>query len=122
MENKLVKVYAAYCSGCLGDNILDTYFRFFANIIYDQHWEEIDEAVLVDHFSDRYGISLPLPFARQVLGVGMENKSIIDDHGKYIAQRDRIKEFRFESTDFDRRWDKMRSEFGYFCKKEQLDL
>ena len=53
MENKLVKVYAAYCSGCLGDNILDTYFRFFANIIYDQHWEEIDEAVLVDHFSDR---------------------------------------------------------------------
>lgn len=50
MENKLVKVYAAYRSGCLGDNILDTYFRFFANIIYDQHWEEIDEAVLVDHF------------------------------------------------------------------------
>ena len=122
MENNLVKVYAAYRSGCLGDNILDTYFRFFANIIYDQHWEEIDEAVLAEHFSKRYGISLPLPFVRQVLGVGMDNKSIMDDHGKYIALRDRIKEFRFEATDFDRRWDKMRSEFGYFCKKEQLDL
>ena len=115
MENNLVKVYAAYRSGCLGDNILDTYFRFFANIIYDQHWEEIDEAVLAEHFSKRYGISLPLPFVRQVLGVGMDNKSIMDDHGKYIALRDRIKEFRFEATDFDRRWDKMRSEFGYFC-------
>lgn len=122
MENNLVKVYAAYRSGCLGDNILDTYFRFFANIIYDQHWEEIDEAVLAEHFSERYGISLPLPFIRQVLGVGMDNKSIIDDHGKYIAQRERIKEFRFEATDFDRRWDKMRSEFGYFCKKEKIEL
>lgn len=122
MENNLVKVYAAYRSGCLGDNILDTYFRFFANIIYDQHWEEIDEAVLAEHFSERYGISLPLPFIRQVLGVGMDNKSIIDDHGRYIAQRERIKEFRFEATDFDRRWDKMRSEFGYFCKKEQIEL
>ena len=118
----LVKVYAAYRSGCLGDNILDTYFRFFANIIYDQHWEEIDEAVLADAFSQRYGISLPLPFVRQVLGVGMENKSIIDDHGKYISIRDRIREFRFEAGDFNKRWNKMRSDFGYFCKTEKLDL
>ena len=112
----MVKLYAAYRSGCLGDNILDTYFHFFANIIYDQHWEEIDEAALADVFSDRYGILLPLTFVRQVLGVGMENNSIIDDHGKYIAQRDQIKDFRFDTDDFERRWDKMRSEFGYFCK------
>lgn len=118
----MVKLYAAYRSGCLGDNILDTYFHFFANIIYDQHWEEIDEAALADVFSDRYGILLPLTFVRQVLGVGMENNSIIDDHGKYIAQRDQIKDFRFDTDDFERRWDKMRSEFGYFCKIEQFDL
>ena len=52
----------------------------------------------------------------------MENNSIIDDHGKYIAQRDQIKDFRFDTDDFERRWDKMRSEFGYFCKIEQFDL
>ncbi len=122
MNNNMVKVYAAYRSGCLGDNILDTYFRFFANIIYDQHWEEIDEVVLAKTFLQRYGIALPLSFVRQVLGVGMENNSIIDDHGKYIAQKELIKAFRFKSDDFDKRWDKMRSEFGYFCKKEQIDL
>ena len=122
MKNSLVKVYAAYRSGCLGDNILDTYFRFFANIIYERQWEEVDEVSLANAFLERYGISLPLPFIRQVLGVGMENKSIIDDHGKYIAQRDQIKAFRFDDTDFDNRWNKMRSEFSYFCIKEQIDL
>ena len=43
-----MKVYAAYRSGCLGDNILDTYFPFFANIIYEQHWDEIDEKKIAD--------------------------------------------------------------------------
>ena len=47
-------MYAAYRSGCLGDNILDTYFRFFANIIYDQHWEEIDEATVKAIFTTEY--------------------------------------------------------------------
>lgn len=122
MDNKLLKIYAAYRSGCLGDNILDTYFPFFANIIYEQHWEEIDGGEVAKAFADKYGINLPLTFIRQVLGAGMDNEAIIDDHGKYIAQRNVIKKYRFDSADFDKRWDRMRSEFGYFCKKEKLDV
>lgn len=122
MKNKSVKLYAAYKSGCLGDNILDTYFTFFANIIYEQHWDVIEESNIAEVFADKYGIELPLTFVRQVLGVGMGNGSIIDDHGKYIAQREAMKKHRFDSGDFDKRWDKMRSEFGYFCKKENIDL
>lgn len=122
MENRLIKVYAAYRSGCLGDNILETYFPFFANIMYEQHWDEIDEGKMAEAFATKYGIKLPLTFVRQVLGVGMNNGSIIDDHGKYIAQRNVIKKYCFDPTDFDKRWNKMRSEFGYFCKKENLDL
>lgn len=122
MDDKLIKVYAAYRSGCIGDNILDTYFPFFANIIYEQHWDEIDEKKIAEVFAQKYGIILPLTFVRQVLGIGMSNGSILDDHGKYIADRGLIKQFRFEATDFDKRWDKLRSEFGYYCKKEKFDL
>lgn len=122
MEKRLIKVYAAYRSGCLGDNILETYFPFFANIMYEQHWDEIDESKMAAAFADKYGIKLPLTFVRQVLGVGMNNESIIDDHGKYIAQRNVLKKYCFDPTDFDKRWSKMRSEFGYFCKKEKIAL
>ena len=122
MDDKLIKVYAAYRSGCIGDNILDTYFPFFANIIYEQHWDEIDEKKIAEVFAQKYGIILPLTFVRQVLGIGMSNGSILDDHGQYIADRGMIKQFRFEATDFDKRWNKLRSEFGYYCKKEKFDL
>ena len=77
MDDKLIKVYAAYRSGCIGDNILDTYFPFFANIIYEQHWDEIDEKKIAEVFAQKYGIILPLTFVRQVLGIGMSNGSIL---------------------------------------------
>lgn len=122
MKNNFIKLYAAYKSGCLGDNILDTYFPFFANIIYEQHWDVIEEGKLAKAFADKYGIDLPLTFVRQVLGVGMDNGSIIDEHGEYIALRENMKKCRFDSTDFEKRWEKMRSQFGYFCKKNNIDL
>lgn len=42
-KDELVKLYAAYKSGCLGNNILDTYFTFFANIILEENLETISE-------------------------------------------------------------------------------
>ena len=122
MQEKLIKVYAAYRSGCLGDNILETYFPFFANIIYEEHWDEIDADQVEKAFEHRYGIKLPLTFIRQVLGVGIQKNAIVDDRGQYVAQRDVLKQYRFSQDDFEKRWNKMRSDFGVFCKREQLDL
>lgn len=33
MKDNLAKIYAAFRSGCLGNNILDAYFPFFVNIL-----------------------------------------------------------------------------------------
>lgn len=122
MKNNLFKIYAAYRSGCLGNNILDTYFPFFANIIYEEHWDEIDADKVGNAFEQKYGIKLPLTFIRQVLGVGVQNNAIVDNRGQYVAQRDILKHYRFSQDDFEKRWNKMRSEFGFFCKKENIDL
>ena len=121
MQNKLIKVYAAYRSGCLGDNILETYFPFFANIIYEEHWDEIDAGQVEKAFEQRYGIKLPLTFIRQVLGVGIQKNALVDNRGQYVAQRDVLKQYRFSQDDFKKRWNKMRSDFGFFCKRRTGD-
>ena len=40
---QIIKMYAAYKTGFLGNNIFDTYFVFLANIIIDNNITVIDE-------------------------------------------------------------------------------
>lgn len=79
----VVKLYAAYKSGYLGSNILDTYFSFMANMISEEHLTVVEDDVIADKFKTRYNMELPLPFIRQILGVGIQNGSFVEDHGKY---------------------------------------
>ena len=79
----IIKLYAAYKSGFLGNNILDTYFSFMANMISEERLSVVEDTVIAAKFEERYKMELPLPFIRQVLGVGVQNGSFIEDHGKY---------------------------------------
>lgn len=65
----IIKLYAAYKSGFLGNNILDTYFSFMANIISEERLSVVEDTVVAAKFKERYTMELPLPFIRQVLGV-----------------------------------------------------
>ena len=72
------EMYAAYKAGYLGNNILDTYFSFIANMIAEEKLTVVEDTVIASKFKDRYTIDLPLPFVRQVLGVGVQNMSFIE--------------------------------------------
>ena len=123
MNNKdLVKLYAAYKSGCVGDNILNTYFAFFANIMLENHISVVEESQIASLFENRYQITLPLDFVRQVLGVGMENNSIIDDHGKYVVKSDILAHYKFNGTDFDNMWQKLLQSFKEYCMNLNIPL
>lgn len=78
----IIKLYAAYKAGFLGNNILDTYFSFMANMISEERLAVVEDTVIAAKFKERYTMDLPLPFIRQVLGVGVQNGSFIEDHGK----------------------------------------
>ena len=63
----------------------------------------MDEIQTAEKFRERYAISLPLAFVRQVLGVGVEKKEILYDRGKYIAQREKFMSYSIDNSDFDLR-------------------
>lgn len=66
----ITKLYAAYKAGYLGNNILDTYFSFMANMIYEEHLMVVEDGVIAAKFKERYTIELPLPSIRQVFWRG----------------------------------------------------
>lgn len=104
MKN-ITKLYAAFKAGYLGDNILDTYFALVANMILEKRLTVIEDTAVASEIRERYQIELPLPFVRQILGVGVKNKCFIDDHGKYSVAIKELSQYRFNETDFTEKWD-----------------
>lgn len=83
----MIKLYAAFKAGYLGENLFDTYFSFFANIIKNKDLNIINDVDLAKAFEDEYGIKLPLFFVRQVLSVGVQKKCFIEVHGRYNVEK-----------------------------------
>lgn len=122
MKNDLAKIYAAFRSGCLGNNILEAYYPFFVNIIYEENWDIVDEVKVAECFQKKYHIPVPLTFVRQVLGVGMQNNSINYDRGKYCVRKDIISQYIFDSSAFDKKWERMLKEYISFCSAKNYDI
>lgn len=118
----IIKLYAAYKSGFLGNNILDTYFSFMANMISEERLSVVEDTVIAAKFEERYTMELPLPFIRQVLGVGVQNGSFIEDHGKYSVVINEIAKHCFSKTDFDALWDRLIKDFSEYCRAKDIDI
>ena len=118
----IIKLYAAYKSGFLGNNILDTYFSFMANMISEERLSVVEDTVIAAKFEERYKMELPLPFIRQVLGVGVQNGSFIEDHGKYSVVVNEITKHCFSKTDFDALWERLIKDFSEYCRAKDIDI
>ena len=118
----IIKLYAAYKAGFLGNNILDTYFSFIANMISEERLAVVEDTVIAAKFKERYTMDLPLPFIRQVLGVGVQNGSFIEDHGKYSVVVNEIAKYRFSKTDFDALWNRLIKDFSEYCRAKDIDI
>lgn len=121
MKN-ITKLYAAYKAGYLGDNILDTYFALVANMILEKHLTVIEDIVISSEIRERYQVELPLPFVRQILGVGVKNRCFIDDHGKYSIAIKELSQYGFNETDFTEKWDQLIHNFEVYCKEKTIDI
>ena len=118
----IIKLYAAYKAGYLGNNILDTYFSFIANMISEERLTVVEDSVIADKFKERYIMELPLPFIRQVLGGGVQNGSLIEDHGKYSVVINELVKYRFRETDFNKLWDRLIKGFSEYCQLKDIDI
>jgi hypothetical protein len=111
MNSSLIKVYAAFLSGCMGENILEAYFPFLAKIIYEEKWYEVDDDLVAEKFYQKYNFKVPTTFIRQVLAVGINRKAIVHNRGIYQVDRDKMQEFQFDSSSFDKKWKKTEDSF-----------
>lgn len=118
----VIKLYAAYKAGYLGNNILDTYFSFIANMIAEERMTVIEDSVIVDKFNERYTIDLPLPFVRQILGVGVQNNCFKEVFNKYNVVIEEVSKYRFNESDFNKLWNKLIGDFEAYCCKKEIDI
>ncbi len=119
MENKYLKLYAAFKAGYLGENILNTYFPFFANILYEKHIEIVDEYVLQTEFEKKYNFKPTIPFIRQVLSIGLENKCIIKAKNNYNSDFSKLKQYSLNTDDFENNWHTLLQEFQDYCSNNK---
>ncbi|MBP5349281.1 MAG: hypothetical protein J6Z13_02865 [Clostridia bacterium] len=111
----ITKLFAAYKAGYLGDNIFDTYFSFVANMLIDEKVMIVEDSIVAEKLKERYAIELPLPFIRQVLGIGVQNNCFVEDHGKYRVDLDKLSLYRFNDSDFNALWSRLLNEFSSYC-------
>ena len=120
--SNITKLYAAYKAGYLGNNILDTYFSFIANIIYEERLTFVEDTVVATKLRERYKIDFPLSIIRQVLGVGVQNNCFIEDHGKYSVSIEKLVPFCFNETDFNSKWNYLIDEFSTYCCEKGIEF
>lgn len=118
----VTKLYAAYKAGYLGDNIIDTFFSFVANILVEEHISVVEDHVIASKLSERYSIDFPLPFVRQVLGVGVKNNCFVEDHGKYSVVIEELSKYRFQDSNFNSLWSQLINEFEKYCRSIDVDI
>lgn len=116
------KLYVAFKAGYLGNNILDTYFSFVANTILENQLTVVEDTDIATKFNERYAIELPMPFIRQVLGVGVQNKCFVEDHGKYSVVVEELEKYRFTETEFNVLWERIVREFTAYCQQKEIDV
>ena len=119
-NNKYIKLYAAFKAGYMGQNILNTYFPFFANILHEKHIEVIDEYLLQKEFHNKYNFEPTIPFIRQVLSVGLENKSIKKVANNYISDFSELKNYCLNTDDFESNLNKLIYEFKKYCSDNKI--
>lgn len=114
-EQEFLKLYAAFRSGCLGDNVLDAYFSFFANILLEEGVTVVNANDMCRKFMQRYKFPVPLTFVRQVLSVGVSNGAIVSVKERYEIVQDKLKQFKVDLSVFESSWKLLLESFESFC-------
>lgn len=121
MNERYLDVYTLFKMQCADGDILRAYYPFLANIILDAKMDKIDENIVKNAFEEKYEIPITIPFIRQILGVGIDNGSIVKRFGEYSPNLNELNKYRIPSSDFDIMWKRFKTEFDNFCRSNNLE-
>jgi hypothetical protein len=121
-EQDYLKLYAAFRSGCLGDNVLDVYFSFFANILLEEGVTVVYANDLCAKFEQRYQFPVPITFVRQVLSVGMNNGTIVRVKERYEVVQEKLNKYKVDLSSFESSWNSLLEGFKSFCVSNDFSI
>lgn len=103
ITDKFVKGYAVLRSEWFSDNIIDEYIPFVSTIIIENNIDEIDEVLLTKRLNEKYNNIFQESFVKQVLSQAVKKGIIINNRGKYLANKNEAQKYiiRKESFDYD---------------------
>ena len=121
-ERQMVKLYAAFLSGCMEENVFASYFPFLANVLVASGVREVRAEKVREDFENRYGFSLPLSFVRSVLNVGVQKGLIRHDkkHGRYVLSNDGLDKWIFNPDQFNAQWAKLITSFSDYLYEQDI--
>ncbi len=122
MEKSFSEVYELFKIRCSNGNILESYYPFLASVILESGMEQVNDIDVRSAFEEKYSIPITLPFIRQVLSVGIENRSIVNVKGEYIADMAKLREYKLPENDFEKNWQKLKKEYDKYCRENDLKI
>lgn len=120
MEKSFSEVYELFKIRCSNGNILESYYPFLANVIIERGSEQVNDNTVRNDFEKKYGIPISLPFTRQVLSVGLENGSIVNVKGEYIADMANLQEYKLPKDEFEKNWQRLKKEYDKYCEENGI--
>lgn len=103
ITDKFVKGYAVLKSEWFNRDILDEYIPFVATIIIENNVDEVDELFLTKKLNEKYNDIFQENFVRQILSQAVRKGVIINNRGKFVVDKTKVKQYaiKMESFDFD---------------------
>lgn len=123
-SKRIVKLQAAYLTGCLNRNIFESYLPFFIKAVEAGNLSMFNAEEVSAAIGSRYGIDLPLTFVRTVLVVGCQRELFCNDKksGRYYLVQTKKGEFAFDDHGFNEKWDRLKVHFEDFCARRKYVL
>ena len=103
-------------------SVLEVYFSFVATIIFEEDWDIVEETLVAEKLNQKYGLKLPSSVIRQVLGVGMNKKAIIDIRGKYTIDKDILTAYCIDEDLAQNFLTQVVGAFITHCKSQDIDI
>ena len=103
ITDKFVKGYAVLKSEWFNRDILDEYIPFVATIIIENNINEVDELFLTKKLNEKYNDIFQENFVRQILSQAVRKGVIINNRGKFVVDKTKVKQYaiKMDSFDFD---------------------
>lgn len=114
MDNRVIKLYAAFSVGCKNVTIFESYYSLFAKIMIDDDMSDINVSQIRKRFFEIYGFDLPPHFVRQMLTLGIASGDITENETGYYINKTNLSMRTFDPS-FESNWNKLIDGFTTHC-------